>query len=79
MTKVLIRLRGCGACWPGLLLKYNKVRISRIAAQFLALSRESLTLLHANNKTADQSAYAHSLISTFVIQCLKSVLFACLI
>ena len=38
-------------------------------------SQEKLTLLHANNKGADQPAHVHSLLSTFVICSLESVMF----
>ena len=37
----------------------------------LASMGETLTLLLANNKCADQPAYPHSLISAFVIRYLK--------
>ena len=36
-----------------------------------ALSQETLTLMLANNKDVDQPGHPHSLISTFVIRCLK--------
>ena len=39
-----------------------------------ATSRENLTLLHADNKGTDQSVHVHSLISTFVIHSLQSML-----
>ena len=32
-------------------------------------------LCHANNKGADQPAHPHSLISTFVVRCLGSIIF----
>ena len=36
---------------------------------------ENLTLLHVNNKGADQPAHPHSLISAFVIRFLQSMKF----
>ena len=39
-----------------------------------ALSQESLTLLHANNKGVDQPAHPHSLISALVIRSLTSMI-----
>ena len=38
----------------------------------MCLDTKNLTLLHMNNKGADQPVYAHSLISTFVIHFLES-------
>ena len=38
------------------------------------LSRENLTLLHGNIKGANQPAHMHSLISTFVIHSLASII-----
>ena len=39
---------------------------------YLALTRENLTLLHANHIRADHPAHSHCLISTFVIHSLIS-------
>ena len=39
-----------------------------------ALSQENLTLLHANNKVADQPMHSGSLINTFFIHLLKSII-----
>ena len=37
------------------------------------MARENMTLLHANNKVADQPAHLLSQISTIVIPLLKSI------
>ena len=39
-----------------------------------ALSQENLTLLHANNKVVDQPLHPGSLVSTFFINLLKSII-----
>ena len=39
-----------------------------------ALSRENMTLLHVNNKDADHPEHSDSLISTFVVCCLQSMI-----
>ena len=39
-----------------------------------ASSRENLLLPYANNKGADQPAHPRSLISTFVVRCLDSII-----
>ena len=38
-----------------------------------ALKRKNLTLLHANNKGADQHVHLHNLISAFLILSLESI------
>ena len=40
---------------------------------FLASSREDLTLLHANNKGADQPAHLRSLVSALAFRSLKGI------
>ena len=40
----------------------------------VAMSREKLLLLYANNKGADLLAHPRSLISTFVVRCLDSII-----
>ena len=39
-----------------------------------ATSWENLSVQYANNKSADQPAHPHSLISTFVVHCLDSII-----
>ena len=39
-----------------------------------ALSREKLFMSYANNKSADQPVHLCSLISTFVVRCLDSIM-----
>ena len=39
-----------------------------------AMSWENLFMLYANNKGADQPAHPHSLISTFFVRCLDSII-----
>ena len=50
----------------------NKVCIHWIE-QLATLSRETLILLHANNKGVDQPAHSRTLIRAFVIRSLKSI------
>ena len=45
-----------------------------ITSIYVPHSRDILTLLHANNKVADQPAHPRSLVSTFVIRFLESII-----
>ena len=38
------------------------------------LLQENLILMHVNNKSADQAAYVCSLISTFIVHSLESII-----
>ena len=53
----------------GVLISWNTVCFVCVVytCAILALTPENLSLLHANNKSADQSASRHSLIRAFVI------------
>ena len=60
---------GCLFCQP-----WKQVIIS-----IWAMPRENLFMLHvyANNKGADQPVHPHSLISAFVVRCLRSIIEPC--
>ena len=76
ITKVLISLPRC-AGWSAPVLFANPQRpvLSRQGPYYLiwAKTRENLTLLHTNNKGADQPVHLGSLISTFIIHSLESI------
>ena len=46
-----------------------------VSENIWATSWENLFLLYANNKGADQPAHSRSLISTFVVRCLDSIIY----
>ena len=54
--------------------RYIITFFSRVVKDILAMSWENLFVPHANNKGADQPAHPRSLISTFVVRCLDSIL-----
>ena len=56
--------------------KTRQIVVQKITLSVIkwASARESLTLLHANNKGTDQTAHLRSLISVFVIGFLESII-----
>ena len=54
-------------------LCYKVVCYKGTALYIWALTRKNLTLLYANKKCATQPAHPHSLVSTFVIHFLESI------
>ena len=68
---ITLKRSGVGVCRKNI---QNVVLFYITCIAYGSLRKKNVTLLHANNRDADQTAHLHSLISAFVIGFFESII-----